>query len=287
MKYTTPLRYPGGKSKLAPFIKLVMEENSLLDGHYVELFAGGAGIAFALLFSEYALHVHINDLNNSLYAFWYSVLEDTEELCRLVYDTPVTMKEWRHQRSIQAHPDDYSKLSLGFSTFFMNRTNRSGIITAGVIGGQTQKGKWKLDARYNKSDLIARIKRIASYKNRISLYNEDASYFIINTLPSLPRKALVYLDPPYYHKGQELYENHYQHDDHAELAKLVSSKIKQSWLVSYDNVPEFSELYYKYPQIDYKLSYSAQERYKGSELLVFSSRLIIPDVNTPLKVRTA
>ncbi len=287
MIFTTPLRYPGGKTKLAQFIQIVMRENSLLGGHYVEPFAGGAGIAFALLFHEYAFHVHINDLNKFVYAFWHSVIEKTDELCKLINDTPVTVKEWGRQRAIQANPDEHSILDLGFSTFFMNRTNRSGIITAGIIGGKAQSGKWKLDARYNKEDLIARIKKIAMYKNRISIYNKDAADFIINTLPSLPRRTLVYLDPPYYHKGQELYENHYYHEDHASLARLVKKKIRQHWVVSYDNVSEVNELYNGYRQMDYKISYSAQERYKGSELFIFGPNLKIPSVVDPLKVNVA
>lgn len=69
-------------------------------------------------------------------------------------------------------------LTIGFSTFFLNRTNRSGILKGGVIGGKNQEGQWKLDARYNKSDLISRIQKISKNRERIDLYNMDAIDFI-------------------------------------------------------------------------------------------------------------
>lgn len=287
MLYPTPLRYPGGKGKLTNFVKLLLFENNLVDGHYAEPFAGGAGVALSLLLQEYVVHIHINDLNKSIYSFWHSVLYETEELCKLINDIPLTMEEWRMQRSIQREPDQVSTLELGFSTFFLNRTNRSGIITAGPIGGQEQTGEWKLDARYNKSDLIFRIKRIANYRSKISIYNLDATDFLIDTVQTMPDNTLVYLDPPYYVKGKDLYQNHYSHNDHANLAGTVATSIRQNWMVSYDFVPQIAEMYSQFRQIDYLLSYSASTRYKGAELMVFDDRLIIPDVVNPSKVKAA
>lgn len=287
MVFSTPLRYPGGKGKLTNFIKLLISENNLLDGHYAEPFAGGAGIALALLLHEYVIHIHINDLNRSVYSFWYSVLNETDELCRLIQDVPVTMDEWKRQRAIQAQTNEVSLLELGFSTFFMNRTNRSGIITGGVIGGKEQTGNWKLDARYNKADLIARIKLIASYRSRITLYNQDASHFLTNTAPRFPDNTLIYLDPPYYVKGKDLYEDHYFHHDHECLARIVTNSVRQNWIVSYDFVPQIAVMYRGFRQIDYQLSYSASKRYKGSELMVFDHRLVVPDIANPAKAKAA
>ncbi|MBU0612306.1 DNA adenine methylase [Patescibacteria group bacterium] len=287
MRYSTPLRYPGGKSKLANFIKLIFKENNLIDGHYVEPYAGGAGIAFSLLFQEYVSHIHINDLNMSVYAFWHSVLNKPEDLCKLIHDTPVTLETWRQQKRIQQRKNESSLLELGFSTFFLNRTNRSGIITGGAIGGIEQKGKWKIDARYNKETLIERVKKIAIYSNRIKLYNLDASIFISDILPKIPQQTLIYLDPPYYEKGKGLYQNHYKHDDHAAVSKLITSQIKQKWLVSYDNTPQIQQLYKDYRQIQYGLSYSANEHYEGSEIIFFCDDLIVPPITNPAKTKAA
>ncbi len=286
MKYYTPLRYPGGKGKLANFIKLLIQQNNLLDGHYVEPYAGGAGVAFALLFDEYASHVHINDLNRSVYAFWYAALHETEALCEKILSTPVTINEWHKQKALQNVEEDIPIVDLAFSTFFLNRTNRSGILTGGVIGGKDQKGTWKIDARFNKENLVRRIRRIGRHRSRITVYNEDAAQFIRSTLPSLPKSTLVYLDPPYYVKGQGLYENFYEHNDHLEVATLVS-KIKQHWLVTYDAAPEIEQFYGKHRQITYALSYSAADRYKGSELMFFSKNLSVPSIENPALVKSA
>lgn len=287
MQFNTPLRYPGGKGKLTNFIKLIFEENDLLDGHYIEPYAGGAGIALNLLLHSYASCIHLNDLNQAVYSFWHSVLYEPAQLSKMIRDVKVNMDQWHKQKAISNDPSNHSLLDLGFSTFFLNRTNRSGIIKAGVIGGKKQDGPWKLDARYNKNDLINRIEKIAMYSNRIRLYNLDAAELINKVLPTLPKKSLVYLDPPYYMKGQGLYENHYDHDDHIAISKLVKKKIKLPWVVSYDNAPEITEMYEDCPGITYGLSYSAQNHYFGAEAMFFSKKLIVPEVDNPAKVKIA
>lgn len=283
--HASPLRYPGGKGALANFVKHLIAENQLFDGHYVEVYAGGAGIAWKLLFEEYVQKIHINDLNKSVMAFWNSVLDETEELCRLIHDTKVTVEEWEKQRNIQNHPDEYSLLQLGYSTFFLNRANRSGILKGGIIGGKDQTGEWKIDARFNKASLIERIKRIAKYKTRISTYNLDAELFIRNILPGLPQKTLIYLDPPYYKKGQQLYENHYNPQDHQAIATLIDG-IQQSWLVSYDSCPEINALYSHHRNIQYNINYSARDRYAGSEVIFFSDSLKIPQIANPIGIKS-
>lgn len=284
MRYVTPLRYPGGKAQLANFMKHVFCANKLIGGHYAEPYAGGASIAFHLLLNNYATHIYINDLSKSVYAFWQSVLNDTENLCRLISKTPVTMTSWRAQKKIQENPDQYSVLELGFSTFYLNRTNRSGILTGGVIGGKKQDGNWRLSARYNKANLISRIRKIASVKDKINLYNQDAATFITTVIPKLPDKLLVYLDPPYYSKGQRLYTNHYEHNDHATIANYVP-KIRQKWIVSYDDTPEIRKLYPNLDKLLYKLSYSANSRYQGSEIMFFGKNLVVPHVDKPTKMK--
>lgn len=284
MRYSTPLRYPGGKSKLANFMRLVFLENNCISGHYIEPYVGGAGVALHLLFSGYTSHIHINDLNKSIYAFWQAVLEDTDNMCRLIYDTAVSIENWLKQKQVQLQPEQYSTLEIGFSTFFLNRTNRSGIIDGGVIGGKNQDGFWKLDARYNKTNLISRIERISRFSDSITVYNLDAAELITTVIPALPLQSIVYMDPPYYLKGNHLYENHYKYNDHLIISKLVSD-IRQRWIVSYDDTPEVREMYEHYRNMSYKLSYSAAERYKGSEIMFFSDDLVIPEVDNPAKVQ--
>ena len=287
MRFNTPLRYPGGKGKLTPYLKLILEQNDLLDGHYVEPYAGGAGIALNLLVEGYASCIHLNDLNTSVFAFWHSVINHSEELCKNICDVKITIDEWNKQKSVLKDPSNHSLVEIGFSTFFLNRTNRSGILLGGVIGGKNQEGIWKLDARFNKEDLIRRIEKIALLRNHISLYNLDATEVIQTVLPTLPQKTLVYLDPPYYVKGQGLYQNHYQHNDHLIIANLVKDKIKRPWIVSYDHTTEIDGMYTGCRKITYGINYSAQNRYEGAEVMFFSDNLILPDVRNPAKLNAA
>lgn len=272
----SPLRYPGGKSQLAPLVIDVLRKNELFYGHYAEVFAGGAGIAWKLLLNNYVTHVHINDLDPAIHAFWSCVLNKTDELCERIGTVRITIAQWHKQRAIQARKRS-SMLDLGFSTFFLNRTNRSGIIRGGVIGGIDQGGNYALDCRFNKEDLIKKIRRIASYRGQISLHRLDAAEFLKKVLPKIPKRTLVNLDPPYYVKGPELYRNHYTPDDHSALACVVG-KIRQYWMVTYDDTPETRKLYSRYALFAHALNYSAQVKRIGAELLILDPRLVLPDL---------
>ena len=231
---------------------------------------------------EYVRKIYINDISAGVAAFWRSVLDNTDALCAAITGAKLTMDEWRRQRDIQSRPNEFDDLTLGFSTFFLNRTNYSGILAAGVIGGKEQKGKWKMDARFNAVDLIQRIHTIARVRSRIEFRQQDALAFIDSVAPALPAKSLIYLDPPYYVKGSDLYLHYYQHDDHTKIAKRVGKLRNKNWIVSYDNAPEVAPLYCKFRNIVYGLSYSAQARYTGSEIMFFSDGLTIPDAMQPM-----
>lgn len=276
-KFVSPLRYPGGKLKVVDYIKRLMEENDLCGGTYIEPYAGGANVALSLLLSKYAKRIKINDIDRSIYAFWYSVLMETESLCRMIQDTDVTMEIWERQHEVQKHKMETDLLELGFSTFFLNRTNRSGILNGGVIGGKAQTGKYKIDARYNKKDLIERIEIIAAQGNKIELTSMDAVALIKRYKKTPAAKTLCYLDPPYYVKGKDLYLNYYNDNDHREIAEAIM-KYKGNWIISYDAVDFIKNLYDGYRQTEYYLSYSAGNPSKGRELMVFSDGLILPEI---------
>jgi DNA adenine methylase len=275
MTFYSPLRYPGGKGKMSSYFKKVFKENSLTGGTYVEPYTGGGGVALSLLMEGHASKIIINDIDRSIYAFWYSVLNKTKQFCDLMEKTPITIEEWSRQKDIQKNKKKESLLKLGFSTFFLNRTNRSGILGGGVIGGLKQEGDWKIHCRYNKKTLIERIKKIASYKKRICLYNLDAVKLINLLKKELPDKTLFYLDPPYYGKGKELYLNYYTDDDHRKISKTISKVEKQKWLMTYDDTELIKELYGEYRQLGYLLTYTAAKPKKGKELMIFSNNMKI------------
>lgn len=251
-----------------------MRTNDLLGAVYVEPFAGGAGIAWKLLFDGYASEVWVNDIDPAIHAFWHCVLNRTDELCAKIESTDVTIEEWHRQRKVQASARAQS-LALGFSTFFLNRTNRSGILKAGVIGGLSQAGEWKLDCRFRKHDLIEKIRRIALYKDQITLTREDASTYLSSTVRGLPQRALINIDPPYYGKGPELYCSFYEHADHKRLAQTIR-KLKRPWMLTYDNAPEIRSLYEGLPMATKELTYYAQVKRTGVELMILNPTLLAP-----------
>jgi DNA adenine methylase len=275
-RYKTPLRYPGGKQKLAPFIIEIIRENSLDGGHYVEPYAGGAGVAIELLLNGTVGHIHLNDSCVGVYAFWKSVLSKPEELCRRISSASMSIDEWRRQKEIFSRPSEFDQIDVGFSVFYLNRCNRSGILSGGVIGGLKQEGEWKMDARFPRNELIGRIEAIASRKSAITLRNWDAEKFILKYVPRLPAGTLIYCDPPYFRKADRLYLNHYDPDDHARIAQVMQREVKHHWVVSYDGAPEILKHYSKRRSFSYSLQYNAAKAYKGTEVFFFSDGLWLP-----------
>lgn len=281
MHNASPLRYPGGKARLSNYFRQIFYENNLAGGRYVEPYAGGASIALSLLFDGAAEVIHINDLDPSIYAFWHSITTRPSEFCDRVMAVPLTIDEWHRQRDIYRSGEDDLMLR-GFATFFLNRTNRSGIIAgAGVIGGQSQAGKWKMDARFPKDTIIARIQRVAAAAERITVTNLDALE-LLRSLPDDPR-TLVYLDPPYFEKADGLYANWYKPDDHRAVRDVVA-ELRTPWVVSYDCHEEIKTLYGQFDGQQYPLRYSARDSYDGQELMYFSPGLKRPNVQTPVSV---
>lgn len=274
----SPLRYPGGKGKLAAFVAEVVKTNQLSDGLYVEPYAGGAAVAWELLLTGVVRNVAINDVSWPIYAFWKSVLDRTEDLIAMIRDTPVTVETRIRIKDAFMRRSDLSELEVAFATFFLNRTNRSGILNGGMIGGKAQTGPWKLDARYNKEELIDRISRIARMRRRISVTKMDAVEFIQINSPGWNRKTLVYLDPPYFDKGPDLYPNFYKHGDHASVATAVRELRGIPWIVSYDDVRPIHDLYAGSTWLQYTIGYSARDRVRGREAMFSSAGLILPAV---------
>lgn len=271
MPYYSPLRYPGGKRKLLPYLRKIITENNLSINNYVEPYAGGSAVALDLLFSGNVNDIYLNDIDKSIYAFWNSVMYDTDRFCEEILSTGLSISEWENQKAKQENYD--SLFDLGFSTFYLNRTNRSGIINGGVIGGKQQDGDYSMDARFNKSNLISRIRMISEHQSGIHLFNLDALDFLKTILGDLEREnTLIYLDPPYFLNGKKLYSNYYKSDDHKTIKEFVES-LSHKWIISYDNVEAIKALYKNFNIIEYSLSYTAQEKTLGEEIMIFSNQL--------------
>lgn len=270
--HCSPLRYPGGKTFLYSFFDEIFKKNDIKNVTYVEPFAGGAGAALLLLLLNKVDNIVINDLDRAIYSFWRSSIFSSERFIKKMYATPINVSEWKKQKKIYNNPKA-KQFDLGFATYYLNRTNVSGILEGGPIGGVEQKGKWKIDARFNKDGLAERIRKIAKYKNKITITNKDGVALINDYLNK--KNVFIYLDPPYYEKGAALYLNHYKNNDHKILADKLNENPDAFWLMTYDNKKEIKSLYPKRRIINFSLNYNAYESRKGKEIMILSDALFI------------
>ncbi len=273
--FYSPLRYPGGKNRLAKFIAKVCVDNDI-NGHYIEPYAGGASVALNLILEGKIQQITINDYDRSIWAFWRCVLSYHHQLCEMIEDADITIENWKKQKEIQKNKKQASVLELGFSTFFLNRVNISGIINAGAIGGINQNGTYKMDCRFNKSALIEKIKHIAKHKKQIHLYNLDALKLIEKIQKeSNNSNTIFYFDPPYYLKGSSLYMNYYNDEKHKQVSNAIKSINNINWIVSYDNTPSIDKIYKwtKNNKKKYSFNHSAYKSREGKEILFFSDKL--------------
>lgn len=272
----TPLRYPGGKGSLKYFLANTLLENELDGGTLIEPFCGGASGSLPLLVTGHINHLHLNDANPAIAAFWHSVFFDTHALASLIKYTPVNMQHWHRCRDAIDHPEDASTLELGFAAFFMNRCNRSGLLTSGPIGGYQQKGNYKLDCRYNKTNLIARIERLGNLADHATVSCKDACDFLSGLGEKKLRQSLIFIDPPYVRQGYNLYKQFsFKPEDHQRLAEFIKPK-DWHWLITYDDHPLIHSLYAERAKGVVELSYQMQQAKFGREIFVASSHCRIP-----------
>ncbi len=273
----SPLRYPGGKAFLWKIFAQIIESNFKGDVTFCEPYAGGAGAALQLLGNGYVTGIEINDASFEIYAFWKSILSEPEEFCRRVRNAKVSMAAYNRHRAILKRANSVSLIDVGFSTFFLNRTNRSGILSGGPIGGYSQTGNWLLDARFGRDGLIKRIEDIASYSSRIKITNCDALEFIkkLEARDEIRRRNLfVYLDPPYCSNGRRLYLDYYVTRDHEALADAIQVS-PLAWTMTYDDVPTIRKLYSDCRSKRLSIGHSANGSAVGKEIFILSERLSV------------
>jgi len=277
--FVSPLRYPGGKTCLSSKLAKVIEKNFKQNEKVVlvEPYAGGAGASLALLFTNKVDKIIINDLDGAIYAFWKITVSDTNYLISKIKSTEITICEWKKQKAIYLSPkNDYE---LAFATLFLNRTNRSGIIRGGPIGGMGQLGEWKINARFTRKTIIDRLEKIKKFKNKIKVCNFDG----IELLRRLEQhkkinKYFIFLDPPYFQKGKSLYLNHYNNKDHEKLSKFLEKSSLKKWIMTYNNVSYIKNLYLKMRTREFAIQHSAYKSKIGRELMISPKSLIL--INT-------
>jgi DNA adenine methylase len=271
MRFPSPLRYPGGKSRIFPFVTKLFYENDLIGTSYAEPYAGGCGLALKLLFGEFVDKIYINDLDRAIYAFWKTVLDYPEDLCKWIIDVKVDIATWRKYKHVYVNNATFSDLELAKATFFLNRTNVSGVMTGGMIGGLAQESKYGIDARFYRSESVNKIQRIAALKERIQVSDMDGITFV-RRLDRRKESIFIYLDPPYVHKASELYMNHYSRKDHKRLSRFVK-QMKKQWMLSYDQNDFVLQLYDERKKLFHSLNRGTSKNVVGNEIIVFSDNL--------------
>lgn len=269
----TPLRYPGGKAKLGPYLSALLQANNLVDSQYAEPYAGGAGAGLFLLFRGYVSSLRLNDIDRCVVAFWRAVLNHNEAFARRVERASLTVNEWDRQREVVRSSSMGE--DLGFAFFYLNRTNHSGIMNAGIIGGRKQQGPWSIDARFNRKELAGRIRAIGAMRRHISVARWDALDFLDDVQQQKMRRMFVYLDPPYYKKGHELYTNFYGPHDHATIAEHLELFTKP-WMMTYDDCAAIRRLYRGHRLQSSTLSYSARRVRRGREVVIYGASVVPP-----------
>lgn len=270
----SPFRYPGGKSQLYPFVKNLIELNQT-HGTYIEPFAGGSATGLKLLFKGDVNHIIINDFDTSIYSVWHAILNHPDYLIKLIRDVPfdyyqpgsdeTNIQYWKQQHEIYfENMGNPTSIELAFATFFLNRTNVSGIITGGPLGGWGQQ-KNKISARFNKKTMIDKIMAIYAKRDSITISNVDA----LELIPMLPKQyatdnTFIFFDPPYIDQGSKLYFSSLTDDDHSRLAKEILSLRQYKWIVTYDHAPLVNHLYHSANgRYEYQLNYSANSKNRG------------------------
>lgn len=273
----SPLRYPGGKTKLYKMISNIISNNKKAKRCiYMEPFAGGAGLALRLLFRGDVDYLVLNDIDYGIYCFWKSCLEKTDELCYMIENCDVNTDSWNIQKNVYNSKHLHSLVEVGFATFYLNRCNVSGVIKGGPIGGRNQTGKYKIDARFNKNELISKIKKIGEYSDRIEFFNLDANDFLLNVTCQYPDEEIfLNIDPPYVKKGPLLYENSFKEEDHAQLANIIQM-LRYNWIVTYDKCDFIERLFLEFRKETVKLNYSAGQTKSGDEFIVYANSISIP-----------
>ncbi len=266
---------------MASFLTDIIDLNYLRGCAYFEPYAGGAGAALNLLKEGVVSELYLNDADERIYAFWRSVQLYPERFMERIASVPLTITEWHKQHEICLNPSKYSLFDIGFATFFLNRCNRSGVlIGAGPIGGYEQKGKWRMDVRFNREELSRRIFHLSRYRERIHVSCNDALNFLKTSLPRGRGRdhIFIYLDPPYVNKGQRLYLNSYNADDHAFLAKYLNEQHRLQWIVSYDDNELIRRLYASFRIALLPIKYTLQQKRSAYELIIAPHYLSTPSV---------
>lgn len=284
----SPLRYPGGKALLAGYISDILEAHLLVGCTFYEPYLGGASVSLELLGKGCISSAVWVERDPLVYAFWHSALSDPDGLCAAIDDLDISIEIWQefqHYRDVlNPKSKKFTLLELGIAGLFFNRTNFSGILGAGPIGGRNQSSKYGIDCRFNKTRIMEQIQSVSAYSDLIDLHYGDAVKFMRENSQAISTGFnFVYIDPPYYSQGKKLYRYFYEDQHHVELANFIGQQ-GYPWLVSYDDHPRIKELYAQNKIQPIYLDYNVKASRRATELLISNIEIPPPVYQIPVMV---
>lgn len=265
----SPLRYPGSKARFYNQFRDFFCQLNLSGRRIVEPYAGSASISLSLLADGLVTSALLIERDPLIFSFWKSVFLHTDDLIESIKKVPVTMDSWSEMRKslYVTEPDDFKTVELGLAGLFLNRTNFSGVLHAGPIGGISQSSKYTVDCRFNKDEIISRIKVISKNREKVSVVYGDAIEFLKDEKKDKKEETIYYIDPPYFKEGKKLYRHYYDIAEHTALARALAES-SFDWILSYDAHHVIEHLYADFSRIDKILRYSSKTPKQALEFLI-------------------
>lgn len=260
---------------MTDFAQETLRLNGARGGTWVEPFAGGGGLALSLLGRGAVGRVVLNDTDDGVRSFWEAVLNEPDRVARDVATVPLTVAEWDRWRAVRERGG--TGYEAGFAAFYLNRTNRGGVIDgAGVIGGRAQRGAYGMACRFPRAALVQKVRAIAAVRDRVEVRGEDGVAVIVRAAEDDPRGTFLFVDPPYWHKGPNLYGPPFGPHDHARLASALKA-VRGPWIATYDRCEPVSALYRDRRVYEMEGALPPGSVPRDAEVVVVSKGMAVPD----------
>jgi DNA adenine methylase len=275
------LRYPGGKTNVVGQITSrlqAMFAGLSPSAEYREPFIGSGAVAISLLQRQPG-PAWINDRDPAMAALWDSVINRSDSLKLLVtlFSDIINVNYFYYYKKYLCsivNPEDLQRFDPGWvalAKLAVHQMSFSGLGTCagGPLGGRSQRGQSRVYSRYNAELLCTKIDSCRDILSTVPLRNGICTCLDFEELFS-PGEAVIYLDPPYYEAGPELYQHSFHHNDHVRLAGLLRKETRP-WLLSYDANPAILDLYSWARIEEIEVPYPINGCEKKVELLISNS----------------
>ena len=236
----SPLRYPGGKSRVAKLLAPYIPEHT----EYREIFFGGGGVFFH---KPKARRNWVNDLHPGLHALWKTLRDHFdvfEALCRAqdASDLRATFQKWIDRDDLMKARGDDALMERAVQYYFINRT----VWTGRVVYDPARRSRLYFsnpEGWGNLEKKLAHLRACSEKLQGVRITNVPFEECLAEATPD----TFLYADPPYYRDSldtacSKLYEGHFAIEAHTLLRDLLAASPAKA-MISYDDRPEVRKLY--------------------------------------------